>query len=673
MDEYKKRKTKTDKALLVVSFGTTHRKAVEENIEPIENALAKAMPDRAQYRAWTSEFIIRKLKERDGTVVDNVKEAFDRMSRDGIRDVLIVPTHMIAGAEYDKLMRLVREAKWNGDRLAVSRPLLDTQEDLERIVRVISEELLSESDDKILVLMGHGSAKMSEANRVYKDLEGQFHAQGRDNAFVGTVEGEPALEDVIMRLQTYMRDIDPDKIEVLLAPLMIVAGDHALNDMAGEDPDSWRNRIGSALMQNTGQGEGRITPILRGLGSYAGVQGMFCEKATRAKEIKGTGKTAENMGKAAKRIRSLCVILGCVACMLAGSLAAGSSIYGEEVYGAEGYDRVAPSSETAKSINIGKYGMVPVYGRDVRDGTYDVLGESSSSFFHIEKARLIVEDKKMKAEMTLSSVSYKFVYMGTAEEAAKAELDEYIKPKDRDGRSTFVIPLEALDKTIDCAAYSKRKKQWYDRKLLFVASSLEEGALKIELPDYDRIEEALELYDQAKGTDTLKAAEKAKEKSAENEVDEGTISVDPVAIDKKDGEYSIQVHMTGGSGRASVTSPTWFIVKDGKAYARLMWSSTYYDYMIVGGRKYMNESTDGGNSTFTIPVTVMDSAMPVIADTTAMGHPVEIEYKLTFYEDTVADKSQIPQEAAIDVLIIALIIILVGGILNLIVKRRRKQ
>ncbi|MBQ6400793.1 MAG: hypothetical protein IJI20_00755 [Firmicutes bacterium] len=346
----------------------------------------------------------------------------------------------------------------------------------------------------------------------------------------------------------------------------------------------------------------------------------------------------------------------------------------EEAWAAEGYDKVASAGETAKSVTIGKYGMIPVYGRDVKDGKYDILVESSSTFFHIEKAKLTVKKGKMTAAITLSSISYEYVNPGTAEEAAKAPLEDYIAPKNKDGRSTFVIPVDALDEELDCAAFSKRKKKWYDRKILFVASSLPEGALKIELPDYDRIEEALELYDQAKGTDTLKAAKKEQEnKAATEEVDEGTILVDPVTVDRKDGEYSIQVHMTGGSGRASVTSPTWLTIKDGKAYAKLMWSSTYYDYMIVGGKKYMNESSDGGNSTFTIPITVMDEAMPVIADTTAMGHPVEIEYKLTFYEDTIGDKSQIPQEAAIDVLILALGIILAGGVLNFIVKRRRKH
>ena len=131
--------------------------------------------------------------------------------------------------------------------------------------------------------------------------------------------------------------------------------------------------------------------------------------------------------------------------------------------------------------------------------------------------------------------------------------------------------------------------------------------------------------------------------------------------------------MTGGSGRASVSSPTWLVVRDGKAYARLLWSSMYYDYMIVEDTTYLNETVDGGNSTFTIPIIAMDEEIPVIADTTAMGDPVEIEYKLTFYSDTVGGRQQIPQEAAILVLEIALAIIIVGGILNYIIKRIRRK
>ncbi len=343
-------------------------------------------------------------------------------------------------------------------------------------------------------------------------------------------------------------------------------------------------------------------------------------------------------------------------------------------FAAEGYDKVAKPGEMGKSVDVATYGMVPIYGSDVEDGKYEVQVRSSSNFFHVHEAFLTVKDGKMSAEITLSSVSYKYMFQGTAEEAASAEMEEFIAPKDKNGRSTFKFKVDALNEELPCAAFSKRKKKWYDRMLLFEASSLPVSAVRITVPDYDRIQEALDFYDEANGTDIGEEAKKEQEAAqAIEEMDEGTIVVEPVTIDKKDGEYSIQVTMAGGSGRASVTSPTWLIVKDGKAYARLLWSSTYYDYMIVGGKKYLNETLDGGNSTFTIPIAAMDEPMAVIADTTAMGNPVEIEYALTFYESSIGEKSQVPQEAAIYVLRIALIIIVAGGVLNLIVKRRRKQ
>ena len=143
-------------------------------------------------------------------------------------------------------------------------------------------------------------------------------------------------------------------------------------------------------------------------------------------------------------------------------------------------------------------------------------------------------------------------------------------------------------------------------------------------------------------------------------------------MEEEDGDYSIEVDMTGGSGRASVTSPTWLYVKDGKGYAKLLWSSVYYDYMIVGGQKYLNETTDGSNSTFTIPITALDEPFSVIADTTAMGDPVEIEYSLTFYADSVGGKGRVPQEATKTVIYIAVFIMIAGGILNHFVKKRRK-
>ena len=143
-------------------------------------------------------------------------------------------------------------------------------------------------------------------------------------------------------------------------------------------------------------------------------------------------------------------------------------------------------------------------------------------------------------------------------------------------------------------------------------------------------------------------------------------------LDKEDGEYSIQVELEGGSGKASVTSPTLITVKNGEVTADIQWSSSNYDYMIVDGKKYLPVNEEGTNSEFQIPVTIMDESMPVIADTTAMGTPHEINYTLTFYSDSIGSKSQMPQEAAKRVVAVALVIIIGGGILNYFVNKRNR-
>lgn len=136
------------------------------------------------------------------------------------------------------------------------------------------------------------------------------------------------------------------------------------------------------------------------------------------------------------------------------------------------------------------------------------------------------------------------------------------------------------------------------------------------------------------------------------------------------GEYSVSLEISGGSGKAAVTSPTLLTVKDGTALARIQWSSPNYDYMIVGGDYYYNQSEAGMNSVFEIPVLCWDQEMDVIADTTAMGHPVEVHYQLLFYRDSVGSKNELPQEAAKRVLLTAFGIIVIGGILNYIIKKK---
>lgn len=145
-----------------------------------------------------------------------------------------------------------------------------------------------------------------------------------------------------------------------------------------------------------------------------------------------------------------------------------------------------------------------------------------------------------------------------------------------------------------------------------------------------------------------------------------------IETDLEDGEYSIQVDLEGGSGKASVSSPTLMLVKNGRMYAELQWSSSNYDYMIVDGEKYLPTNEEGMNSVFEIPVLSMDEALPVIADTTAMGAPHEIDYNLTFYSDSIGSKSQLPQEAAKRVVAVAMVIIVGGGILNYFVNKRNR-
>ena len=326
----------------------------------------------------------------------------------------------------------------------------------------------------------------------------------------------------------------------------------------------------------------------------------------------------------------------------------------------EAHNKVASSSAMASAKALTLEGMQPITGDKVKDGVYEIEAESSSPFFKIKGATLTVKNGQMTAAISLDSKSYPLVYMGTGDEAAAAPASNYIE---FDGDAwTFTVPVSALDQELDCAAYSKRRKQWYNRKLMFYAATLPADALLVELPEYgDPITD--ENANAAKTASDIALGKKGNENP----------ETGAVPIDMPDGTYSIEVNMTGGSGRASVSSPTWLIVEGGYAYARLLWSSSYYDYMIMDEVRYENQTDDGSNSTFKIPILAMDEEIPIVADTTAMGDPVEIDYQLTFYSTTIDDVDAIPQEAAIKVLVIAIVIIVVGGVLNYVLKKRRKR
>ena len=331
---------------------------------------------------------------------------------------------------------------------------------------------------------------------------------------------------------------------------------------------------------------------------------------------------------------------------------------------------VASGAATVKAEEVVSYGMVPVYGRDIEDGTYEINVRSSSRFFRVLSAELTVSGDEMEAKMTMNSGSYRLLFMGSAQDAAAAPYEDYIEVGKEDGWYVVTVPVKALNTGIDCAAFSKRKKKWYDRQILFDAADIPREALHIELPDYGLIEEALTYYEEQTGNaPAVQEPEVVQEEPEEPEFK----GPEGMEIDLPDGEYSVEVGLVGGSGRASVSSPTLLIVRDGRAYARILWSSSYYDYMLVGGERYLNESEEGASSSFTIPVYVMDSEMPVIADTTAMGDPVAIDYELTFYRDSVGDKGRIPQEAAKSVLIVAVAVIAGGFVLDRVIRALRKR
>ena len=263
----------TKKAILVVSFGTTHEETRKVTIDAIERDLAQAFPDRRLYRGWTSRMIVRRLRER-GICFDTLEEALCRMQEDGIRDVLVQPTHLISGWENDRMLQLLREHAAGFRAITVGRPLLDTDADHRQMAQILAEEYLQKEEaGDLLVLMGHGSSDKPEVNRIYPLMERAFRDMGCQNVIVGTVEGEPGVEDVLQQLGELRASVRT----VHLAPLMIVAGDHAKNDMAGDGEESWKN-----LIEERGFS---VRVHLRGLGEIAGVRSMILQHALETKSL----------------------------------------------------------------------------------------------------------------------------------------------------------------------------------------------------------------------------------------------------------------------------------------------------------------------------------------------------------------------------------------------------
>ncbi len=254
------------KAVLVVSFGTSYPETRKKNIEVLEHAICSAVPDRHFYRAWTSGKIIRKIGKRDGMIVRTVPQALEQMLLMGYQDILVQPTHILNGIENDSMLAEIEKYVDKFEKISVGDPLLTSQADIAKMVKIITKAFKKKLDDETaLVMMGHGTEHA--ANEVYHAMNDGFVAAGHADILLGTVEGEPVIEDVLAKLAEM-----PEIRKIILTPFMIVAGDHATNDMAGDEEDSWKT-----LCEKAGY---EVTCVLKGLGEYADVAKLFVAHAT---------------------------------------------------------------------------------------------------------------------------------------------------------------------------------------------------------------------------------------------------------------------------------------------------------------------------------------------------------------------------------------------------------
>ena len=254
------------KAVLVVSFGTSHLDSCEKTVGAIEQEIAAAFPDREVRRAFTSGMILKKLKNRDGVEIDGVAEALGRLLDGGFTDVLVQPTHVMNGNEYEDMMREAAGFEGKFNQLRYGAPLLTSSEDYFQLIEAIREEVFPLLEDELLVYMGHGSDH--EANAVYSALNFMLSQKGIHNVVVGTVEAYPDLPAVLAIAK------QSGKKRIRLMPLMVVAGDHAKNDMAGGEEDSWDTAFRNAGFEVEAQ--------LKGLGEYAAVRKLYVEHARAA-------------------------------------------------------------------------------------------------------------------------------------------------------------------------------------------------------------------------------------------------------------------------------------------------------------------------------------------------------------------------------------------------------
>ena len=285
--------------LLVVSFGTSFNDSRAEDVKGIEDALAEAYPDWSVRRAFTAQIIINHVEARDDEVIDNMQQALDRAVENGVKNLVVQPTHLMHGAEYDEMTEAINGYKDKFESVAIAEPMLGEvgddatviNDDKKAVAQAITDEACKEAGFDSMdaaaeactafVFMGHGTSHT--ANITYDQMQTQMENLGFKNAFIGTVEGKPedtACDKVIEKVK------EAGYKNVVLRPLMVVAGDHANNDMAGDDEDSWKSQfVASGNFEN-------VDTQIAGLGRIEAVEQLYVDHTKAA--IDSIGSTDES-------------------------------------------------------------------------------------------------------------------------------------------------------------------------------------------------------------------------------------------------------------------------------------------------------------------------------------------------------------------------------------------
>ena len=405
--------------LLVVSFGTSFNDSRAEDVKGIEDALAEAYPDWSVRRAFTAQIIINHVEARDDEVIDNMQQALDRAVENGVKNLVVQPTHLMHGAEYDEMTEAINGYKDKFESVAIAEPMLGEvgddatviNDDKKAVAQAITDEACKEAGfdsmdaaaeaGTAFVFMGHGTSHT--ANITYDQMQTQMENLGFKNAFIGTVEGKPedtACDKVIEKVK------EAGYKNVVLRPLMVVAGDHANNDMAGDDEDSWKSQFEASKAFDS------VDTQIEGLGRIKAVQDIYVAHTKAALEAEPLATAGGSNSSAA-----------------------------------------------------------------LEDGTYTVDFNTDSTMFHVNeakegKAELTVKDGKMTAHITLPSKNIVNLFVGTAADAQKDGAKLLDPTTDTveysDGTSEevygFDVPVPAVDEDFDLALIGTKGK-WYDHKV----------------------------------------------------------------------------------------------------------------------------------------------------------------------------------------------------------------